>query len=197
MKITRGFFNIYRVSDSNIINESFDRTRYFSANSIRSARGITVFISHKHSDLKNVGDENDLKGLLNYLEKTYNVIPYIDSMDKRMPKETCAETAERIKNVMDACDKFILLATNKALASKWCNWEVGVADKMKLYGQDMAILPMLDDNDTLYDGNEYLELYPYMELLADQFGRKSLCVSIKDGERRRWISLYDWLNDNY
>lgn len=197
MKITRGFFNSYKISDSDVINESLRRTRYFSAGSLHSASGITVFISHKHSDLQSIGDMNDLKGLLDYLKSVYNVIPYIDSMDKRMPKETCAETAERIKYVIDACDKFILLATNKALASKWCNWEVGIADKKKLPTQDMAILPMLDNNDTLYDGNEYLELYPYLESSIDQYGRKHLYVSIKDGEKRKWISLYDWLNDNY
>lgn len=197
MKITRGFFNSYKISDSDVINESLRRTRYFSAGSLHSASGITVFISHKHSDLQSIGDMNDLKGLLDYLKNVYNVIPYIDSMDKRMPKETCAETAERIKYVIDACDKFILLATNKALASKWCNWEVGIADKKKLPTQDMAILPMLDNNDTLYDGKEYLELYPYLESSIDQYGRKHLYVSIKDGEKRKWISLYDWLNDNY
>lgn len=112
MKITRGFFNSYKISDSDVINESLRRTRYFSAGSLHSASGITVFISHKHSDLQSIGDMNDLKGLLDYLKSVYNVIPYIDSMDKRMPKETCAETAERIKYVIDACDKFILLATN-------------------------------------------------------------------------------------
>jgi hypothetical protein len=197
MKITRGYFNSYKISDSDVINESFRRTRYFSAGSFHSASGITVFISHKHSDLQSIGDMNDLKGLLDYLKSTYNVVPYIDSMDKRMPKETCAETANRIKYVIDACNKFLLLATNKALASKWCNWEVGIADKKKLPTQDMAILPMLDNNDALYDGNEYLELYPYLESSTDQYGRKHLYVSIKDGEKRKWISLYDWLFDNY
>lgn len=196
MKVTRGYFNSYRISDSNVLNESFGRTRRFSASSIHSASGVTVFISHKHSDLKSVGDENDLKGLLDYLEKNYNVIPYIDSMDKRMPKETCAKTAERIKDVIDACDKFILLATNKALASKWCNWEVGIADKKKFFGQDMAILPMLDDNKSVYDGNEYLELYPYIESF-DIDNSRYLNVSIKDGNRRKYITLRDWLNNNY
>lgn len=196
MKVTRGYFNSYRISDSNVLNESFGRTRCFSASSIHSASGVAVFISHKHSDLKSVGDENDLKGLLDYLEKNYNVIPYIDSMDKRMPKETCAKTAERIKDVIDACDKFILLATNKALASKWCNWEVGIADKKKFFGQDMAILPMLDDNKSVYDGNEYLELYPYIESF-DIDNSRYLYVSIKDGNRRKYITLRDWLNNNY
>ena len=117
-------------------------------------------------------------------------------MDKRMPKETCAKTAERIKDVIAACDKFILLATNKALASKWCNWEVGIADKKKFFGQDMAILPMLDDNKSVYDWNEYLELYPYIEAF-DMDNKWYLYVSIKDGNKRKYISLKNWLNNNY
>ena len=49
MKITRGYFNRYRISDSNVITESYRRTRYFSSTGIRSGAGTTVFISHKHS----------------------------------------------------------------------------------------------------------------------------------------------------
>lgn len=191
MKITRGYFNNYRVSDSTVINESYRRTRYFSVDSIRSASGATVFISHKHSDL------TDLQGLLEYLKKEYNVVPYIDSMDKRMPKDTCAETAVRIKQVISACDRFILLATNDALASKWCNWEVGIADKLKLPFNNMAILPMVDTPNSFYDGNEYLEIYPYVDSWLDYSGKRILTVVYKsaDGTPHR-VTLKDWLSGN-
>ena len=45
------------------------------------SRKTTVFISHKHDDL------DDLKGVLGFLEKTYNVEVYIDSKDLKMPKK--------------------------------------------------------------------------------------------------------------
>lgn len=45
-----------------------------------------------------------------------------------MPKVTSAETATRIKDRISRCDKFILLATNGAIDSKWCNWELGFGD---------------------------------------------------------------------
>lgn len=188
MKLVRGYFNSYRVSDSNVINESYSRTRYFSSTGIRSASGTTVFISHKHSDLE------DLQGLLDYLKRQYNVVPYIDSMDKRMPNETCGETAIRIKEVISYCNRFLLLATNEALASKWCNWEVGIADKQKLPANNMAILPMLDKGSSLYKGNEYLEIYPYVDEWVNYAGNKMLTVVYKDlsGKSKR-VSLKDWL----
>lgn len=197
MKITRGYFNSYRISDSNVLTESYRRTRYFSSSGIRSGAGTTVFISHKHSDLENTGDMNDLKGLLNYLIDKYHIEPYIDSMDKKMPDETCVETAERIKEVINYSEKFILLATNAAIASKWCNWEVGIADKLKFSGNNMAILPMLEDQDSLYKGNEYLELYPYIEERVFQYSGKCLGVYIRTNEGRKWITLKNWLENRY
>ena len=90
-----------------------------------AAGKTTVFISHKHDDLE------DLKGILGFLQQTYGVKVYIDSQDPTMPKITSAETALNIKKRIDQCDKFILLATNGAIESKWCNWELGYGDARK------------------------------------------------------------------
>ena len=191
MIITRGYFSSSLVSNSTtLIRESYDRTRTFSVDSIRSGSGTTVFISHKHDDLE------ELSGFISYLKEEYNVIPYIDSMDKGMPKNTCAETAERIKMVIGNCQKFILLGTNKALFSKWCNWEVGIADKTKLPNNNMAILPMLDDNKGFYLGNEYLEIYPYIEETINIYdNKKYLAVNIHTKEGTKRIPLKVWLNN--
>ena len=75
----------------------------------------TVFISHKHDDLE------DLSGLIGFLEKNYNVKAYIDSKDSSMPSVTSGVTASKIKERIRQCDKFILLATDGAVESKWCN----------------------------------------------------------------------------
>lgn len=120
-------------------------------------RKTTVFISHKHDDLES------LKGLLGFLEKNYNVKVYIDSKDPSMPKITSAETAENIKGRIKQCDKFILLATNGAVESKWCNWELGYGDAQK-YKSHIAILPLKPKgtSDYAYKGSEYMGLYPYI-----------------------------------
>ena len=119
------------------------------------AKTTTVFISHKHDDL------DDLKGIIGFLEKTYGVKAYIDSRDSSLPRKTSGETASNIKNRIIKCDKFILLATNGAIESKWCNWELGFGDAKK-YNEHLALFPMKPkgNTDSMYKGSEYMEIYP-------------------------------------
>ena len=114
----------------------------------------TVFISHKHDDLDN------LRGVIGMLEAEFNVQVYIDSRDPSMPKITSAVTGENIKDRIRWCNKFILLATNGAIESKWCNWELGYGDAQK-YKEHIALFPMGPKNGA-YKGNEYMALYPHI-----------------------------------
>lgn len=128
-------------------------------------RNTTVFISHKHDDLE------DLKGVLGFLQRTYGVRVYIDSQDPKMPKVTSAKTALNIRNRIEQCDKFILLATNGAIESKWCNWELGYGDAQK-FKQHIALFPMKPKAayDWAYKGSEYMDIYP--------------CISYYDGTEK-------------
>lgn len=56
-------------------------------------------------------------------------------------------------------DKFILVATEGAIASKWCNWELGFGDAQKYAYGKIALFPIRDDEKD-WSGSEYLELYP-------------------------------------
>ena len=124
-------------------------------NSLYDAGKTTVFISHKHDDIE------DLKGILGFLQQTYGVKVYIDSKDPTMPKVTSAETALNIKKRIDQCNKFILLATNGAIESKWCNWELGYGDALK-YKKHIALFPFKPKGtpDSEYKGSEYMSIYP-------------------------------------
>ena len=116
----------------------------------------TVFISHKHDDL------DDLKGVIGLLQQKYGVLVYIDSQDPTMPKITSAETASNIKDRICECDKFILLATNGAIESKWCNWELGYGDAKK-FEDNIALFPIRPNNTyNSYKGSEYMDIYPYI-----------------------------------
>jgi hypothetical protein len=160
MLFNRGFFNTYKdVTSKLMVNESFQRTKSFSSSSHKFASGTTVFISHSHDEL----DLGELDGFIGLLRR-YNVVPYIDSMDKNMPSVTCADTAKRIKEVIQFCEKFILIATNNAIESFWCNWEVGIGDVHK-YKDHIAILPIKESSQRpdQYEGNEYLNLYSSIE----------------------------------
>lgn len=78
-----------------------------------------------------------------------------------MPKTTSAETARRIKGRIEGCKKFILLATEGAIESKWCNWDLGYGDAKKFKGH-IAILPLKKKgtSEFAYKGYEYLRIYP-------------------------------------
>ncbi|MDD4968027.1 MAG: toll/interleukin-1 receptor domain-containing protein [Paludibacter sp.] len=139
------------------INEERTRTKNAreSFNQGKSKNKPIVFLSHKHDELK-------------LLEQTINLIKscgvdvYIDWMDEGMPKKTCSKTAERIKDKIEKSDKFILVGTEGAINSKWCNWELGIGDVRKHEDANLAILP-IKRNYSDYSGNEYIELYPTIQ----------------------------------
>lgn len=176
------------LKSKNIISDSQNRTFSFSNEEPLNKSDILVFISHKHSRYFN----KELQGFLSLLNKKYKVITYIDSEDSSMPQNTCLETAERIKKVIGGAHRFILFATQDAIRSMWCNWEVGIADKTHYLKNNMAILPFassrLDPNS--YLGNEYLLLYPKI-IRSHNNEDDEFAVQYTDG---RIISLYKWLN---
>ncbi len=145
----RGSFDSYKVESLLEARGSVEiRHSQFAQNK------IAVFISHKHDDLE------ELKGIIGFLEKQYKVKCYIDSKDPTLPRKTSGETANRIKQRIDECNKFILLATDGAVESKWCNWELGYGDAGKTI-KNVAIFPIKEktSSDNEYKGNEYMEIY--------------------------------------
>lgn len=145
-----GHFSKYKGVLSRSIQIAESRRIEYSKNN-----KITVFISHKHDDL------NDLAALIDFLETRYNVESYIDSDDPQMPQTPNEETAKQIKHKIKSCNKFLLLATDKAIQSKWCNWELGFGDAQKFEKNNIALIPM-SNNESSYIGNEYLKIYPHI-----------------------------------
>ena len=72
----------------------------------------TIFLSHSHYDSEYVKD------VVVFLRKM-GVNVYVDWMDDTMPKETSGNTAALLKQKIKENDKFIFLATNKSIESKW------------------------------------------------------------------------------
>ena len=79
------------------------------------------------------------------------------------PKKTSGTTAAIIKQQIQKYDKFILVATNGAIDSKWCNWELGYGDSVK-FPNNIALFPFKSKgtSDAQYIGSEYMKLYPYI-----------------------------------
>jgi hypothetical protein len=154
---------------------------------------VTVFLSHKH-------DERELlDGAISFL-KSQGVEVYVDWLDDGMPKHTSGETAKRIKEKIKENRKFILLASEGAINSKWCNWELGLGDAEK-YIRNIAILPVEKENHS-YSGSEYLQIYPYV-VYENGYNTYSDGNVIKEGYYVRFpyengsytiIPLERWLN---
>ena len=188
--LEQGRFNAYSVVElNNAVAPILEHSRYSSK--------TTVFISHKHDEI------DDLKGVLGFLERKYNVKAYIDSRDTKMPRITSAETAMNLKNRISKCDRFILIATNGAVESKWCNWELGFGDANN-YPDRIAIRPMKPKgaNDSQYKGSEYLRIYPYIVYSdGNEFNgygqrlKQDYYVVTNNGENRNYKSLGEWLSD--
>jgi hypothetical protein len=160
----------------------------FSAKSteLHAARGYSralyhtsIFLSHSHHDASQV------ENAVIFLRKM-GVDVYVDWMDDSMPAQTSGETAKMLKDKIKQNDKFIFLATNNAINSKWCNWEIGFADAFK-YLNKIALFPLADDNGS-WQGSEYLQIYPYIE--THPYIPNSYRVSFPDGSKR---DLSDWL----
>ncbi len=133
---------------SEVLNES--------KREIRTAAAVSVFLSHSHDDLEKV----DVEKVIVLLRKA-GVRVYIDSIDSTLPPFTNAETAKKIKEQIKLNNKFILVAINKAINSKWCNWELGFGDAYK-YINHIALIPIAD-NSVSWNGSEYLRIYPRIE----------------------------------
>ncbi|WP_407498466.1 toll/interleukin-1 receptor domain-containing protein [Elizabethkingia anophelis] len=134
-----------------------ESTKIFSDANIKQRRNkysseISIFLSHKH-------DEKDIIEQAIILLNKLGVDVYVDWQDNNMPSFTSGYTATRIKEKIRQNDKFILLATEAAINSKWCNWELGYGDSYK-YHKNIAIMPITDKEDSNFSGNEYLQIYP-------------------------------------
>ena len=173
--LTQSEFTIIARNKAGSLNLS-DSRMFSKASAITS-----VFLSHSHYD----------KMLVKYAKvffENLGIHIYVDWADKTMPETPNNITANKIKTqITYTNDKFILLATNNAVESKWCNWEVGIGDSFKLRKKKIAILP-LADNRGVWNGNEYLQIYPRIE--KSSIASNDFVVKYPDGTVE---SIATWL----
>jgi len=145
-----------------------------------TATETTIFLSHKHDEAE------QLKDAIALLKK-FGVNVYIDHYDDEMPRHTSGETADKLKKKIKENKKFILLATEKAIASKWCNWELGYGDAQK-YIDHIALLIVKED-ETSWSGNEYLQIYP---VIGKKYSWSDTDYEVEFPGGRK-MNLSDWL----
>lgn len=174
------------------INEKFQEIN----NRIDNRRKTTVFLSHSHKDF-----EYACRIAL-YLMKRHNVNVYIDELDSFMPLSTNSVTAKKISKKIREYDRFIFVGTKSSFKSKWCNWELGLADFKNSQGH-LAFFVMNDhpEKNGKYRDNEYVELYPFIwdkEILGIESAEEELFVGYyKDfNDKKSFIPLAEWLKND-
>jgi hypothetical protein len=143
----------------------------------------SIFLSHSHID-------KTIVMKMGLLFERINTGLYVDWMDKSLPESTNLETASQIRNKIIECNNFLFLATYHGLRSKWCNWELGIADTIKT--NKLAVLP-IESKSGNWKGNEYLQLYPEMSFSTDNLDTltiEDINIIQPDGQV---ITFIDWI----
>lgn len=118
-----------------------------------------VFLSYNIADIevvKNIFYVLSKKGLKVYLDCI------VDSDMKR--NETDKQTAERIHNRLMNSNSLLYAQSPSAGHSNWMPWELGVVDG---HTHRCFIMPVTKDAQQVTPRREYLALYPYVKLDAD------------------------------
>ena len=144
---------------------------------------LTIFLSHSHND------EDLLEDIIAILTKL-DIEVYVDLLDEELSYPPSDKTAIKIKEKIKENKKFILLATNDAIASKWCNWELGLGDAAK-YIENIALFPVADNSGN-WIGNEYLQIYPYIEKHSKLKEYDNYSIVYPDGRK---IKLEQWMKN--
>lgn len=139
----------------------------------------TVFLSHSH-------DDADLIESFLVLLNEEGVLVYVDWKDPTMPRMTTPDTATRLKQRIKQCGKFMLLATNNALDSRWAPWELGIADSQNGM-TNVAVIPVQDASGS-WRGSEYVGIYSRVE----KAGNGRLAV-FEPNTTSGGVYLSDWL----
>ncbi len=172
MYMTRDWLANYsaRISN-NIILEARGNLQKFAA-----AR-IQLFLSHSHSDI-------DLVEQARLFFASQGAEVYVDWKDRSMPAITSPQTAQKIKDKIVKCKKFVLLATDRALDSRWVPWELGFADG-RIHPANITVLPVTDSAGR-WHGSEYVGVYSKVENNSQGLW----VVNSPDGQS---IMLKNWL----
>ena len=157
-----------------LISES---TMHFDA-----AGNYDLFISHSFSDKELISGLYHL-----FIKAGYKV--YIDWIDDKGldRSRVTSDTAALIKKRINASTGTTYVSTSNSTSSKWCPWELGVADGMK---GKVCILPVMESS---FKGQEYLGLYPYLEYAKVQGEEKQEFWVHDQVDRNKYIILRDWL----
>ena len=110
---------------------------------------------------------------------------YIDWIDdNQLERDSVNEdTAETLRKRMQQCEALLFATSSNSSTSKWMPWECGYFDGIN---GKIAILPISKVDESSFKGQEYLGLYPYIDVFSS--------VIWVNGTKSGFCNIKDWLN---
>ena len=121
----------------------------------KTVQVFDIFLSHSYADA------HLIRGI--YYALTQNGFSvYVDWIyDPKLSRNNVnATTAKTIRDRIKQSKSLLFVTTPNSPASKWMPWECGVMDG---YKNKVAILPVTRTSQQIYQGQEYLGIYPYVD----------------------------------
>lgn len=117
-----------------------------------------IFLSHSFQD------SEVITGVKGFIEDQ-GLHVYVDWIEDPQAdrSQVTAATAEMLRRRMNHCETLLYVSTDAATNSKWMPWELGYFDG-KSPGH-VGIVPIIQREGEHFRGQEYLGLYPHVELI--------------------------------
>lgn len=157
--VTVAYFTKQSLKDYALQRRNDPQVQGILRKAMTDSRQARVFLSHSHTDAQDI-TKDDIE-YARVLLASQGVDVYIDWLDPTMPSIISKETASQIKVKITSCDKFVVVATNNAVRSRWVPWELGYADHAK--GVNNVAILALADTAGAWRGTEYFGLYQVIE----------------------------------
>ncbi|MFC1855330.1 toll/interleukin-1 receptor domain-containing protein [Thermodesulfobacteriota bacterium] len=173
-----GYFTKAMLEEDTSAIRTFDAI--IAEKTVTDADSFNIFLSHSYKDKRYIHK------LKEHIENIYRITCYVDWINEPRALDRNNidhNTAELLRKRMSQSQSLIFCTSDNSSDSKWMPWELGYFDALK--GR-VAILPIVDEGKT-FIGQEYLGLYPYI----DMSGRK-ICVN-SNRVRGKYVNLSEWL----
>ena len=173
------------LTESEVIRRSWSVSRATNIlKSTAAAQTYDVFLSHSSNEPDEI-----IFGIKGYLEDA-NLSVYIDKVDdpQLSPDNVTRETAEVLRVRMKSSKSLLYVYSRHSTKSRWMPWELGYFDALK---GSVGVLPVVQNSQNSFKGEEYLGLYPYADLhRTNQSQTRRLWINQSSTE---YADLFGWV----
>jgi len=158
-----------------------DRILREEMSNVYSHERFDIFLSHASSDadlilgVKVLLEEQGLKVYVDWITDAH--------LDR---SHVTPETADLLRRRMRQSKSLIFVATSAASQSKWMPWELGYFDGFR--PDHVAILPLADNPQERFQGQEYLALYPVA--YPHRIGTYLSDILVSDSRQAKYIKSF-------